>query len=320
MKHIYLLSGENLELAKEEAVELTAGRQILVDENVLVLDKFNEKAKRLAYTKKVYRFLFESEHNDLIKKLKNFIWSKVYKEDFCVRIINSHHQKISYEERHLASYIWNSVKNPKVNLRDSKTQIELVHLKDKIFCGLLLWENTEKFHLRKPHLRPGFHPSSLNPKLARACVNLLGADCKQLMDPFCGTGGILLEAGLMGIKTSGYDIDEDMLKKCNKNLKYFKIKDYKLIKRDVRYIENKKVDYVVTDLPYGKNTRLSDINNLYFNFLKNLKKDLKKKAVVIFPDFVASQRMIKKAKLEIKNKFNCYIHKSMTKRIYVIEN
>ena len=321
MEYIYLLSGENLELAKEEALELTAGKGLAEDETVLITDKFSQKtAKRLAYTKKIYRYLFESSHYDLIKRLKDFDWNKIYKKDFCIRIINSYHQKISYEEKYLASYIWHSVQKPKVNLTNAKTQIELIHLKDKIFCGLLLWENKERFNLRKPHLRPGFHPSSLNPKLARACVNLLGANCRQLTDPFCGTGGILLEAGLMGIKTVGYDIDEDMLKKCNKNLRYFKIKGYKLIKRDVRHIENKKVDYIITDLPYGKNTRLSDVNNLYSIFLKNLKRILNKKAVVIFPDFVASQRMIKKAKLKIKKRFNYYIHKSLTKRIYLISN
>lgn len=319
MKYIYLLSGENLDLAKEEVLALTNAKHEFLDENVLVLDKFNKIMERLAYTKKIYRYLFESEHHNLINHLKNFKWNKIYKQDFCIRIVNPHHKRISYEERHLASYIWYNVKKPEVNLKDAKTQIELIHLKDKIFCGLLLWENREKFGLRKPHLRPGFHPSSLNPKLARAAVNLLGANCKQLIDPFCGTGGILIEAGLMGLKVIGYDIDENMLKKCAKNLTHFKIKNFKLIKQDTTNIrDHGNIDYVATDLPYGKNTRLTDVNNLYSIFLLNLKKVLKKKAVIIFPDFIASQRMIKKAKLKILKKFNYYIHKSLTKRVYLI--
>lgn len=317
IRYIYLLSGENLELAKEEAIALAAGKQQAFDENVLVLDKFNNKAKRLAYTKKIYKCLFESPHQDLIEHLRSFKWGKIYNRDFCIRIINSHHQKISYDERHLASYIWYNVNNPKVNLKNAKTQIELIHLRDRVFCGLLLWENRERFSERKPHLRPGFHPSSLNPKLARAAVNLLGAECRQLTDLFCGTGGILIEAGLMGIEVTGCDIDGDMLKKCEKNLRYFKIRDYELIKKDATSID-KKVDYVITDLPYGKNTRLSDVNSLYNEFLLNLKKALNKRAVIIFPDFVASQRMIKNAELRILKKFSYYVHKSMTKKVYVV--
>jgi len=53
------------------------------------------------------------------------------------------------------------------------------------------------FGKRKPHMRPGFHPSSLNPKLARAFVNLTGIRKGTIVDMFCGTGGILIEAGLI---------------------------------------------------------------------------------------------------------------------------
>ena len=36
-------------------------------------------------------------------------------------------------------------------------------------------------------------------------------------------GGFLIEAGLMSIKTIGYDIDKIMINGCNQNLEYFKI-------------------------------------------------------------------------------------------------
>jgi len=59
--------------------------------------------------------------------------------------------------------------------------------------------------------RKSLHPSMLEPRLCRAMVNL--AKVKEgdtVVDPFCGTGGILIEAQEFKIRTLGYDI----LKKC----------------------------------------------------------------------------------------------------------
>ena len=74
---------------------------------------------------------------------------------------------------------------------------------------------------RKAHLRPELQPTSLHPRLARALINLTGIRKGILLEPFCGAGGILLEAGLMGIKTVGYDIDKIVLKKCKINLNFY---------------------------------------------------------------------------------------------------
>ena len=63
-------------------------------------------------------------------------------------------------------------------------------------------------------------PTSLHPQLARCCVNLTGIKKDEtLLDPFCGTGGILIEAGLMGLNCIGGDISDWVLKKCRENIK-----------------------------------------------------------------------------------------------------
>jgi len=49
----------------------------------------------------------------------------------------------------------------------------------------------------------------LEPRIARACVNL-AVGCRYtatVVDPFCGSGTILLEANLMGFNTIGGDVD-----------------------------------------------------------------------------------------------------------------
>jgi len=176
------------------------------------------------------------------------------------------------------------------------------------------------FLSRRAHLLPAGHPTSLHPKLARAMVNLTG--CKTggfLLDPFCGAGGILIEAGLIGCKVVGFDIDSVMLKRAKINLAYVGIDDYKLEQKNATTL-SKHYDYIVTDLPYGRNSKLSekDLEKLYLKFFKVLKKIKPKKAIVGLPDFIDYSKLIKKTKLKIKKEFDWYLHKSLTKKILIL--
>ena len=106
--------------------------------------------------------------------------------------------------------------------------------------------------------RPFFSPISLHPKLARALVNLSSIKKGEtLLDPFCGTGGIIIEAGLIGAKILGSDIEKKMIEGCKKTLEFYRIKEYELFCSDIgdihKFVKNS-VDAVVTDLPYGKST------------------------------------------------------------------
>lgn len=63
----------------------------------------------------------------------------------------------------------------------------------------------------------------LPPKLAQAMINLARGACQltrpaNLLDPFCGTGVILQEAGLMGLTTYGSDNNPRMIKYTQTNL------------------------------------------------------------------------------------------------------
>ena len=159
------------------------------------------------------------------------------------------------------------------------------------------------------------------------------------MDPFCGAGGILIEAGLIGLTPIGCDLYKIMLKKAKTNLDYYKINNYKLINQDALKIKQR-YNYIVTDIPYGLNTsiwikkgkknkkislkqtnqkqRIKNLEEFYLKFLKNLKKILKKKAVVIFPNYVNYKKLIKKANLKVDKEFSQFIHKSLTRKILVL--
>jgi tRNA (guanine10-N2)-dimethyltransferase len=315
MKQVFLLSKENICLAKEEVIALTNPERFELIDNLLILETNKKDLHyRLAYTKKTYRFLFSSKQRDLIRSISDFPWQSIYRKDFCVRI----HNNTSLHEKDIASYIWNSVKNPRVNLTNPSTLIEFFFTKKRCVCGVLLHTLKHDFERRKPHLRPSLHPTSLHPKLARCLVNLLGVQRGTITDPFCGSGGILIEAGLIGLKPVGYDVEQDMLNMAKANLDHYKIKDYKLMRRDATKITTR-ISYLVTDLPYGLNTKKQDLKKLYLSFLKNLEKILVKRAVVVFPNFINYKSLLKEVCLKIRAEFTYYIHKSLSKRIVVLE-
>ena len=68
--------------------------------------------------------------------------------------------------------------------------------------------------------RPFFKPISLDPRLARSMVNISCPEGGKFLDPFCGTGGILLEASEVGLQVYGSDADFRMVEGSKENLQW----------------------------------------------------------------------------------------------------
>jgi tRNA (guanine10-N2)-dimethyltransferase len=87
------------------------------------------------------------------------------------------------------------------------------------------WEvaaSIRDFGDRKPTDRPFFQPGSMDPLLARAVANLAGArPGATILDPMCGTGGVLVEAGLVGADVLGVDAQAKMARGARENLAAF---------------------------------------------------------------------------------------------------
>ncbi|MFC1727936.1 DNA methyltransferase [Nanoarchaeota archaeon] len=312
---LFNISKQDLELAKEEVLALTKAKEYKIDDNILILKTNKKLDKRLSYTNGIYKFLFECGSKQLESAVKKFNWNKVYKKNFAVRVNVRNWRSQSFEKR-IAEIIYDKLKNPKVYLKNPTTFINFFITKKKVYCCLLEHSIKKDWQERKAHLRPELHPSSLNPKLAKAVINLTGIEKGSLIDPFCGSGGILIEAGLMKLKPVGYDLDRIMVNRTKINLKHYKIKGE--VKQENALKLKRKLDYVVTDLPYGKNTKKQNLEELYLNFLQLLEKKLTKKAVVMFPDFIDYKKLIKNTKLKIEKEFDYYLHKSLSKKILVL--
>ena len=372
MKYIFFLYGDYAEIGIEEVISLFDVGYSKVSNRLIIaeLDDKKDSSKpfrRLALTKNIYKSLFECKTDDLAGIIKKFDWNSVYKGSFCLRIENlseandkntitknsiggkniknrldkktEKNNKYHFSEKNLAKYVWRSLDNPRVDLNNPRTLIQLFIIGNKAYCGLLTYSNEEDFGSRKSHKRPFPHPSSLHPKMARALVNLTGInEGEVLLDPFCGTGGILMESVLMNIKSVGYDINRIMIKSCIENLKHYKIKGYKIKNRNAVDI-NDRFDCVVSDLPYGLNSNViseyhrgnwkkgrinrniqkknftGDLEKFYLLFLKNLRKKLKKKAVIVFPNYVNYRKLLKQSKFTIEREFSNYVHGSLTRKI-----
>ncbi|MDR0508275.1 MAG: RsmD family RNA methyltransferase [Candidatus Methanoplasma sp.] len=111
---------------------------------------------------------------------------------------------------------------------------------------------------RKVGERPFFSPISLHPKYARALINLTGAKRGDtVLDPFCGTGGIVIEAAEMGMKAIASDFDEEMVLGCRENMDFYGLELHDRGVIDIRDIPERfsEIDVVVTDPPYGRSTK-----------------------------------------------------------------
>ncbi len=319
MKALFILSKEDLKLAYAE-FSAVMKKEFRAEENILIADcdedEIKKAKKRLAYANSVFRFLFSCKTAELEAKMQEFDWQPVYNESFSIRAING---KTIKPEAEYAKFVWRKVKNPKVDLKEAKTKIFLICDK-KIHVGIFLGETDKSYLGRKAAMKSAVYPTAINPKLAKAMVNLTGAEKNEtICDPFCGTGGILVEAGLMGMKTIGCDISPRMINLSTKNLEKNKAKYWHLQVDDATKARIK-CDYVATDLPYGRNSEVTEKpDKLYLNFLLNIKTWKIKKAVVSFPGFIDYKKIIKNAGFKIEEEFENYIHKSLTKKIVVLK-
>jgi len=317
--HLILLSGENLKLARLEAETLLKLENTKLEGNYLYCTIPTESIKlvnRLSYTKKLYEIVYVTARKNLEVSLKTYPWINFYEKNFCVRITSDDH----YDERYYAGFVWQSLEKsmrPSVSLDNPQLFIEIFIIRERCTITRLLYQNFEMFENRKAHLKPVLHPTAMHPKMARALINIVNAP--TVIDPFCGACGILTEAGLLGVKFIGYDIDKNILESAHKNLEYYDINsnNYKLILKDSTTIDN--LQNVVTDLPYGKSSKKSEeLITLYAKFLKKLSG----RAVIVMPNFMPYKRLLDKnlpKNLAVLAIIDHYVHKSLTRKIILVD-
>ncbi|PKM91149.1 hypothetical protein CVU82_03805 [Candidatus Falkowbacteria bacterium HGW-Falkowbacteria-1] len=200
--------------------------------------------------------------------------------------------------------------------------IELCFMVDKtkVFLGKTLAVQDFKSLSKRDFGRPNRddHSGMIPPKLAQIMINLARRDDKKykkkvLIDPFCGSGTILMEAYLMGFeKIIGSDLSDKAVLNSQKNIEWIENlfnknkSNINIFQADVlnlsKNLEENSLDYIVCE-PYLGPQRgfknfdevVEELNVLYSGSLKVLFKLLKPggRIVMVWPQFRAENKIWK---------------------------
>jgi len=209
-----------------------------------------------------------------------------------------------------------------IDLENPDNEIKLILSEEKCVVSLLRRKvDREIFSERKPPERSEVHPSTMQPNLARSLVNLARTpEGGSFLDPFCGVGGILIEAGLVGAEVIGVDINSELIEGARNNLESENITNYDLRKGDARELDVKRVDAIATDPPYGRqaSTGGSELGELYRQTLPKLAAVLKtgKFLCITSPERIDLEEISKDLPLTLKEKHKQRVHRSLTRNIY----
>jgi tRNA (guanine10-N2)-dimethyltransferase len=321
MKLLFELSGEHPDLPKAELFSVLSSEGISYKvvyewDKVLVLDTDgtkNDYADRLGMSLKAGRNpVFSKSAWEIASKLAPMIPKD---RSMAVRSRSHTLEQDVGAEFYLMGYV--------IDLEDPDIKVIAYRTLDGILAAINIPLKRD-YSKRRPQFRPYFHPTSMHPKLARVLVNL--ANVKKgstILDPFCGTGGILIEAGLMGMHLKGSDIDSRMVCGCQKNLEsyglYAELEKANALEIPVLY---EKIDAIVTDPPYARCSFVSegrsDLGGFYERFLESAKKVLKPGGRLVM--MIPKQYHVEYKGYLLMQEHYIKVHKSLTRRIVVLEN
>jgi tRNA (guanine10-N2)-dimethyltransferase len=198
--------------------------------------------------------------------------------------------------------------------------------------GWLAVESLRDFGGRQPTDRPFFQPGSMAPLEARALVNIAGArPDATVVDPMCGTGGLLLEAGLVGAEIVGGDAQEKMVRGTRENLghvldgpghpdpsEYPDPGGWDLLRADAARLPlaADAADAVVFDAPYGRQSRIEgDLAPLVAGALEESRRIAPRCVLVADRDW---SHLAREAGWTVADRFERRVHRSLVRHVHVL--
>lgn len=316
MNLLFELAGDNPDLAVAELE--CVGEVFHTAKGIAVANVWDPASTtRLAQTHTVMEFLGESESSgtalqNLLEEL-NITTPQTY----CCRVRKIHPATVDQSSLELEKMMGQKIHGT-VSLKNPETEYRAVFTDTKCYLGRVLYSiDRGSFAYRNPQRRAFFHPGVMMPLMARTIVNLtLVRQGELICDPFCGTGGMLLEAELMDLRSIGSDYDPKMLNGCRENLP-----NGTCIRADAAKMPYPDgiFDAVATDLPYGQSTTIGSdsLDKLYTESLTEIRRILKKggRAVIVTHRDI---RDIAKDIFVISGYYEQRVHKSLTRRILVL--
>lgn len=226
-------------------------------------------------------------------------------------------------EREAAGHIWRRLAAPRVDLNRPDTEIHVFVTTSGAVWGRQLFAiGPQPFAARSPRRRPFWRSIAIAARQARWMVNLSGVRPGQLMlDPFCGTASIPIEAALMGMKTVASDVDPVVVAGAGRNVAALSL-DVDVRGMDARaWAETtQRFDAIVSDLPYGRSASIKGVDRgvLYAGFLGTAGRILTPggRAVLMAP---LGALPIAPAPLRVIDRFEEYVHDGLTREVTIVQ-
>lgn len=316
MKLFFELSGEHpdLPVAELECVGTVLDRRIQV---AVAECPDPGAARRLALTHVVMEYLGECEptHDAFVSLLRDLAIQT--EKPFAGRVKMIQGSRMDVARLEVERLIGSLIVGP-VSLREPVEEYRAVVSEDRCYFGRVIMRiDRGAFDVRNPMRRPFFHPGVMMPRMARALVNIsLAAPGDWVYDPFCGTGGILLEAREIGARILGSDFDPAMVAGYRQNLPN---SDVLIADATAVPVCDHAIDAVVTDLPYGQSVRIraESMDRLYDGSLAEIRRILKpgRRAIVVTHRDITD---IAARHFTVLQEHEQRVHKSLTRRILVL--
>ncbi len=235
--------------------------------------------------------------------------------------VGEHHRECDL--RHIVKELGRQYsKASRVDLEHPEQDLRVLLSESIHLCSVLAKIDSSSFQARKPNNRPYFSPVSLHPKLARVMVNLSRTRAGgKLMDPFCGTGGILIEAGLIGLDAVGGDIDLKMVEGTRANLAHSGARSIQVHLCDFQELASHdgRIDSIVTDPPFGRSatTAGEPLNKLMSRAYATMRRALAPGGHLVLT--VPSEELVELGKkhFELVESVSIRVHKSLTRWLCV---
>ncbi len=279
---------------------------------------FGEVADRISLTHSLGRYLGEYDPDD-VSGLES---AELPEGTFAVRGKRFEGMMRDVDSQELVRKIGGILsRSNDVDLKNPDFVVKM-HMSDKV--RLFIEDrvtDTDLLEKRKVSERPFFSPISLHPKYARALINMTRVKTGgTVLDPFCGTGGIVIEAAAMGMRAVASDFDEEMIAGCRENMDFYgyRLEDFDVV--DIGDIGERfpDMDAVCTDPPYGRSTKTGgeDVEEIYRRAGKSIPEALRPgaRAGVVLPHPAEFPGM------ELEGMYVQRVHGSLSRHYHVFKS
>lgn len=208
-----------------------------------------------------------------------------------------------------------------VDLDDPDHECRVLFASDTCLLGWLAVESVRDYGSRKPTDRPFFQPGSMDPLDARAYANLAraGPD-RTLLDPMCGTGGLLVEAGLAGSRVVGVDAQSKMVRGSRENLETYLDGGYDVVGGDATRlpVTDGAVDGIVVDAPYGRQSKIAghELDELLREALGEFRRVAPRCVLVADRRWTDAAR---EAGWHVERVFERRVHRSLVRHVHLLD-